>query len=137
MDGASSSAVKKFQNDKDPKESVEEAVLKYVGVEIKDHGKKSKKRSKKHDKKKKHGSKKSHDEKDIEMDWYLKTSDANNTHKLDDIEPDSVAMAAIAAAYNSTVKDKHKKNRHKDGSGSKSEKKKHHKSKNSKREKQR
>ncbi|QID83373.1 RNA polymerase I termination factor [Saccharomyces pastorianus] len=129
MDSASSSVVKKFQNDKDPKESVEEAVLKYVGVDIKDHGKKSKKRSKKHDKKKKHGSKKSHSDKDIEMDWFLKTSEANNSRKLDDIEPDSVAMAAIAAAYNSTVKEKHKKNRHKDGSGSKSEKKKHHKSK--------
>ncbi|CAI4057904.1 hypothetical protein SKDZ_04G2540 [Saccharomyces kudriavzevii ZP591] len=132
MDSALSSAVTNFQNHKDSKESVEEAVLKYVGVDIKDHGKKIKKKFKKHDKKKKHDSKMSHGDKDTTIDLYLKTSDVNNSRKLDDIGSGSVAMAAIAAAYNSPAKEKHKRSHHKGTSNGKSERRKHHKSKKSK-----
>ncbi|EJS44304.1 YDR026C [Saccharomyces arboricola H-6] len=132
MGSASSPAVTNSQNNKDRKESVEEAVLKYVGVDIKDHGKRSKKKLKKHDKKKKHSSKMTPEEKDTNIDWYLKTPGTTNSRKLGDIEPDSVAMAAIAAAYNCTVKEKHKRKRHKEGPDGKFEGKKHHKSKKSK-----
>ena len=131
MDSTSSSTNANFQNDNDPKESVEEAVLKYVGVDLKDHVKKIKKKSKKH-KKKKHGLKISREDKDTNIDWYLKASDTNDSRKEGDIEPDSVAVAAIAAAYNNSIREKDKRSNHKRSFNSRSEGKKYRKSKNSK-----
>ena len=71
MDSVSNLKSTNFQNNNDPKESVEEAVLRYVGVDLKNHIKKTKKKLKKQ-KKRKHGSKMSHEDEDTDMDWYLK-----------------------------------------------------------------
>lgn len=96
MDSMSNLKSTNFQNNNDPKESVEEAVLRYVGVDLKNHIKKTKKKLKKQ-KKRKHGSKMSHEDEDTDMDWYLKTSGSKDLRKVDDIEPNSVAVAAVAA----------------------------------------
>lgn len=105
MDSVSNLKSTNFQNNNDPKESVEEAVLRYVGVDLKNHIKKTKKKLKKQ-KKRKHGSKMSHEDEDTDMDWYLKTSGSKDLRKVDDIEPNSVAVAAVAAAYNSSMREK-------------------------------
>ncbi|CAI4334884.1 CQI_4a_G0009140.mRNA.1.CDS.1 [Saccharomyces cerevisiae] len=131
MDSVSNLKSTNFQNNNDPKESVEEAVLRYVGVDLKNHIKKTKKKLKKQ-KKRKHGSKMSHEDEDTDMDWYLKTSGSKDLRKVDDIEPNSVAVAAVAAAYNSSMREKDKRSCHKKSSNSRSERKKHRKRKSSK-----
>ncbi|CCC67605.1 hypothetical protein NCAS_0A10470 [Naumovozyma castellii] len=106
-------------------ESVEEAVFKYIGSDDVDKNKKKKKKSKT----------KKHSEGGESMNWFMEHNEIDGSQQFQESEsrePDSVAMAAVAAAYaNSDIKTEKRSHDESVAEGSREEQhiKKKHKSK--------